>query len=150
MKVYIATDHRGIDAENKIADYLNNKEVEVLRSTLPHYATDDYVDFAIDISEKVREDADSFGILICGTGIGMSIAANKVKGIRAARCVTKEDAFHTRNDNDANVLCISNQLEDNQMYEIIDTFLSTPFGQEERYIRRINKISNYEEGNNES
>lgn len=150
MKVYIATDHRGIETENKIVDYLNNKKIEVVRSNLPHCDTDDYVDFAIDIAEKVKNDKDSFGILICGTGIGMSIVANKVKGIRAARCLTPEDAYHTRNDNNANILCLSYKSDDKTINEIIDTFLTTEASDAERHIRRISKITDYEEGRNES
>ena len=98
------------------------------------------------MSKNVANDNDSIGILICGTGIGMSIAANKVKGIRAARCVTPMDAYHTRNDNNANVLCLGYNQDLNLLLEIIDTFINTKSSTEERHIRRINKISSYENG----
>ncbi len=146
MKIYIATDHRGLEVENKIIEYLKSLGVEAEKSTIPHNESDDYVDFAIDISKRVVSDKDSFGILICGTGIGMSIAANKIKGIRASRCVSKDDAYLTRTDNNANVLCISYKLAMDTIYEIVKTFIETPFSTEERHIRRVNKIIELENG----
>ena len=146
MKVFIATDHRGIETEQKIVDYLKSKNIEVIQSLIPHSDTDDYVDYAKEVSKNVVNNQDSFGILICGTGIGMSIAANKIKGIRAARCVTKEDAYLTRNDNNANVLCFSYKIELDTIYEIVNTFINTPFSTEERHNRRVNKINNLEVG----
>lgn len=146
MKIFIATDHRGIETEKAIVEYLKNKSIEVIQSVIPHSDTDDYVDYAKEISQNVIANPDSFGILICGTGIGMSIAANKIKGIRAARCVTKEDAYLTRTDNNANVLCISYEIELKNIYNIIETFINTPFSTEERHKRRVNKIINLENG----
>lgn len=146
MKVYIATDHRGVDREKEIIDYLKSRSIDVEKSNLEHSDTDDYVDFAIDVAKKVVKDKGSFGILICGTGIGMSIAANKVKGIRAAHCTTKEEAFLTRLDNDANILCIGQNKSAESNKEIINVFLNTDFSKAERHIRRINKISDYEKG----
>ena len=146
MKIYIATDHTGLKKEKEIIDYLRNNNIEVEQSTIPHTDTDDYVDFAKDISNKVLIDKNSLGILICGTGIGMSIAANKIKGIRAARCTTKEDAYLTRTDNDANILCLSHKLPIEELTEIINIFINTKFSDEERHIRRVNKIKELENG----
>lgn len=146
MRIYIATDHRGIDTEEQIVNYLKNENIEVIKSIIEHSPTDDYVDFAKDIANKVINDKDSFGILICGTGIGMSIAANKIKGIRAARCVTEEDAFLTRNDNHANILCLSYKIPIEENVKIIKKFIETPPSKDERHIRRINKISGLEKG----
>ena len=146
MKIYIGTDHRGIDVEKEIVKYLKKNNIEVEQSNVVHSDTDDYVDFAEEVANKVVNDNDSFGILICGTGIGMSIAANKIKGIRAARCVSKEDAYHTRNDNDANILCLSYSYDINTLIEVIETFINTPFSNAERHIRRVNKISKLESG----
>lgn len=144
MKIYIGTDHRGIDTQKDIVNYLTKNNIDVEESNIEHSPTDDYVDFAVDISNKVRKDNNSFGILICGTGIGMSIAANKIKGIRASRCVSVEDAYLTRTDNDANVLCLSYKTPIDVNYEIINTFINTPFSNEERHLRRVNKIKNLE------
>lgn len=146
MKIYIATDHTGIKTEDEIINYLRNNNIEVEQSTIPHTDTDDYVDFAKDISNKVLSDKNSLGILICGTGIGMSMAANKIKGIRAARCTTKEDAYITRTDNDANILCLSYKLPIEELKEIINVFINTKFSDEERHKRRVNKIKELENG----
>ena len=146
MRIYIGTDHRGIDVEKKIVEYLKNKNHEVIESRIEHSDADDYVDFAKDVSLNVVNNENSKGILICGTGIGMSIAANKIKGIRAARCVTVEDAYYTRLDNDANVLCLGYNSDLNTLFEIVDTFLTTSFSHAERHTRRVNKIKQLESG----
>ena len=146
MRVYIGTDHRGVELEKKLVDYLLSKNYEVVRSKLPHYDTDDYIDFAKELGENVVKDPGSLGILICRTGIGMSIVANKIKGVRAARCVSDEDAYLTRFDNDANVLCISYDDDYNTLLDVINVFLSTQKSDEERHIRRVNKIRALENG----
>ena len=146
MRLYIATDHRGIEIEKQISLYLKSCNYEVIRSTLPHSPTDDYVDFAIDVAKKVSKDNGSYGILICGSGIGMSIAANKVKGIRAARCLSERDAFVTRNDNHSNIVCLDYNQDINTLLGIIETFIATPDDNDERHLRRIGKIAAYENG----
>lgn len=144
MKIYIGTDHRGIDVEKNIVSYLKNNNHEVIESRIEHSDADDYVDFAKDVALNVVNNENSVGILICGTGIGMSIAANKIKGIRAARCVSVEDAYYTRLDNDANVLCLGYNSDLNTLFEIINTFLNTSFSHAERHTRRVNKIKEIE------
>ena len=146
MRIYIGTDHRGIEVEKNIINYLKNKKYEVIESRIEHSDADDYVDFAKDVSLNVINNENSIGILICGTGIGMSIAANKIKGIRAARCVSVEDAYYTRLDNDANVLCLGYNSDLNTLFEIVNTFLTTSFSHAERHSRRVNKIKDIEAG----
>ena len=146
MKIYIGTDHRRIEVEKNIINYLKNKKYEVIESRIEHSDADDYVDFAKDVSLNVINNENSIGILICGTGIGMSIAANKIKGIRAARCVSVEDAYYTRLDNDANVLCLGYNSDLNTLFEIVNTFLTTSFSHAERHSRRVNKIKDIEAG----
>ncbi len=146
MKIFIGTDHRGIDVEKNIVDFLKNKNYEVIESRIEHSDADDYVDFAKDVASNVVSNENSMGILICGTGIGMSIAANKIKGIRAARCVSIEDAYYTRLDNNANVLCLGYNSDLNPLFEIIETFLTTSFSHAERHARRVNKITKLESG----
>ena len=146
MKIYIATDHRGIDVEQKIVDYLSQIGIETGRCEISHHETDDYVDFAFDIANKVANDKNSLGILLCGTGIGMSIAANKIRGIRAARCVNVDDAYYSKCHNNANIICLSSQIEINYLFEIIDTFINTKPAEEEKHIRRVEKIINFENG----
>lgn len=146
MKIFIATDHRGVETEGKVINYLENSGMEVVKSNLEHHPLDDYPDFAFELCENVLKNDGSIGILICGTGIGMSIAANKVKGIRAARCVDVDDAFYAKSHNACNVICLGTDIPVEKMYEIIDTFMHTKSADEERNIRRVNKIINYEQG----
>lgn len=146
MKIFIATDHRGVNIENEIVNYLTKIGIEVIQTKIPHNDTDDYVDFAIDVANNVIKNENSLGILICGTGIGMSIAANKVKGIRAARCVDVNDAFYSKQHNGANILCLGMENSLPKMFEIIDTFINTKSASEEKYLRRIEKIIKYENG----
>ena len=144
MKIYIASDHRGVEIEKQIVENLK-KNYDIVTTKQQHYETDDYVDFAIEIASNVAKDQSSLGILICGTGIGMSIAANKVKGVRAARCTSKDDAYYAKMHNAANILCIG--ISDiNSMLEIINTFLETPSASEKKHLNRVNKIINYENG----
>ena len=88
-----------------------------------------------------------FGIAICGSGIGISIACNKVKGIRCAKVSEIEEAKYTRNDNNSNIVALSADIEENKALQIVKTFIETPFSAEERHKRRIEKISKYEEEN---
>lgn len=144
MNIYIGSDHRGVDIESKIVDYLKSNGINVYTTSLEHNDTDDYPDFAFEVCENVIKDKESLGILMCGTGIGMSIAANKVKGIRAARCCSKDDAFYARQHNNANILCIAIDELD-KMCEIIDTFITTKGAQEAKHLNRVAKITKYEE-----
>jgi ribose 5-phosphate isomerase B len=105
----------------------------------------DYPDYAFPVAERVASGAADRGILVCGSGIGMSIAANKVKGVRAALCRTVDDARMTRRHNDSNVLALSEHgLDDPTIDELVRVWLSTPF-EGGRHERRIAKIREYEE-----
>ena len=147
MKIYIAADHKGVELKEEVISYLTNNNIDVEDIGLKNYELDDYPDFAFAVCKKVVEKDDNLGILICGNGIGMSIAANKVKGIRAARAVTIDDAFKAKNHNGANVIALSSEVDIATTKEIIDTFLITKPADDERFIRRINKIAAYESSN---
>jgi len=147
MKIFIASDHKGVDLKGDIINYLTNNGINVEDIGLENYELDDYPDFAFAVCEQVVKNEDSLGILICGNGIGMSIAANKVKGIRAARAVTVDDAFKAKNHNGANVLALSSEVDIATTKEIIDTFLITKSATDDRFLRRIDKIASYENGN---
>ena len=142
MKIYIACDHRGVELKKYLIDNLK-KSYDVYASLLPNSSEDDYPDFAFDICTKMDKITD-LGILICGTGIGISIAANKVKGIRCARVTTIKDVKVTKNDNNANVIAFSSDVNYDKVKRMIEEFINTPFSNEERHIKRINKISEYE------
>jgi ribose 5-phosphate isomerase B len=112
---------------------------------------DDYPLYAFMLAEKVAANPNDRGILVCGTGAGMCIAANKVKGIRAAEAESVAEAQAIRNDDDANILILSQlNYEPNLYKQIIDTWYHTPFSNAERHLRRLKQIADYENGNTPS
>ncbi len=139
--IYIANDHGGTALKNEIVDYLNTLGYEVTNLGTDDSAAVDYPDFAKKLATKVLEDKDSKGILICGTGIGISMAANKFKGIRCALCSDVFSARATREHNDANVLALGARVTGSGLaLTIVKEFLETPFSNDQRHINRINKI----------
>ncbi len=139
-KICIASDHHGIMVKSKIIDYLTKKKYEVIDFG-PN--TDEMVDYPIyakKVGHAIANKEADFGILICATGIGMSIACNRIKGVRCAHVDNVLDSKHTRLDNDANVIAFSSKLKMYKIYDIIDVFLTTKFSNEERHIRRIKLI----------
>lgn len=141
MKVFIGSDHGGYSLKEIVVKELNSKGIdfEDLGTNSPDSV--DYPDYAKAVCEKVIANEGSLGILICGTGIGMSISANKVKGIRAALVSDVFSAIATREHNNANVLCLGERVTGPGLaLMIVDKFLNTPFlgG---RHERRVNKIS---------
>lgn len=140
MQVGLSYDHNGYEISKTIKEHLNNKGYKVIDYNNKYNKDDDYPLEALKMLEHKSEYEK--GILICGSGIGMSIIANKVKGIRCAKIETKEDAILTRKHNDANVIALSSKNPD--IIEIIDAFLETPFSYEERHQRRVKEIEEYE------
>lgn len=146
MRIFIGSDHRGVSLKNEIIKYLEEDNFTVINTTIPNSDTDDYPDFAFEVGENVVKNEGDLGVLICGNGIGISIAANKVKGIRCARVVSEDDAFKCKNHNGANCIAIGADLSIKEAMEIINVFISTKPADEERHLKRINKIINYEVG----
>lgn len=146
MTIYIAADHLGVEVKNNLIKHLNNNGLNVKEIDIPNNELDDYPDFAFKLCNLVRKDENSLGILICGNGVGMSIAANKVNGIRCVRAVDSDDAFKGKHHNGANVLAIGSNLGIDLTNEIVDTFITTKPASLDRYIRRIDKIIKYENG----
>ena len=144
MKIAIATDHNGVKEKEEILKRLT--EYEFIDKSKDNNPTDDYPDFAFRVSKSVIQKEADLGILMCGTGIGMSIAANKVKGIRCAHCSSKEQAHLAREHNNANIIALSYKQDLNELIEMIKEFIATQPSTEERHQRRVNKIINYEEG----
>ncbi len=145
MIIGIANDHRGVKLKEKIQKYLHNNGYSCI-----NYGTDtedsvDYVDYAEKLCKAINNHEADYGILICGTGIGMSIAANKIKGIRCGRVVNAKEAALTKEHNMANVIALSENTEN--VEEIVAAFLNTEYSNEERHIRRVNKINKLEEIN---
>lgn len=142
MRVAIATDHNGVNEKKQIIEQL--KDFELIDYSPVNTDTDDYPDFAIKVGEAVANKEVSLGILMCGTGIGMSIAANKVKGVRCAHCSSYEQAHLAREHNNANIIALSYKLDINELINMIREFLTTEASFEERHMRRVEKIIEYE------
>ncbi|HEX73554.1 MAG TPA: ribose 5-phosphate isomerase B [Dehalococcoidia bacterium] len=139
MLIAIGCDHRGLNLKQFIIKLTT--EVEHSYEDFGCYTTEsvDYPDIAKRVAEAVASGDFEYGILICDTGIGMSIAANKVKGIRAALCSDIFSARRARQHNDANILCLRAEQEQDTLREIVDTFLASEF-EGGRHLRRLNKI----------
>lgn len=145
MTIAIASDHRGVTYKEEIIKYLQSKNYTVIDCSKTNTATDDYPDFAFAVCDKVTSKEADVGILVCRTGIGMSIAANKVKGIRCAKINSKEDAILCRNDNGANVMTFNFTDDIENIKQYIDCFLTAEVLTDERHRRRVAKITAYEE-----
>ena len=148
MKIGIASDHRGYNLKEEIIKNLENKYEF---KNLGTFSTDsvDYPDYAFKLCKEVVNKNVDFGIAICGSGIGISIACNKVKGIFCAKVSNKDEAKYTRLDNDSNVVAFSSDISLENAIDIVTTFVETKFSNEQRHINRINKIKDYEDGNYE-
>ncbi len=147
MKIGIVSDHRGYELKQKIIQNLEKEDYEIIDFGANSKELTDYPDYAFLLGKEVANQNVDYGVAICGSGIGMSIACNKVKGIRCAKVSNVEEARMTRNDNDANIVTFGEKLELEEALEIIKNFITTPFSRVERYKRRINKIKEYEEQN---
>jgi ribose 5-phosphate isomerase B len=144
MKVALGSDHRGFDVKRRIGHVLQQLGHEVLDFGPSSGESVDYPDFAFRVAEAVSEKRAERGILICGTGIGMCIAANKVKGIRAAPCHDSITAEMSRRHNDANVLCLSADLLGEELIDrMVRIWLETEF-EGGRHARRVEKIRQHE------
>ncbi len=140
MKIIVAADHAGLDYKKMIITHLQNKEHEV--EDFGPYSTDsfDYPDSAHKVADYIKDNPETFGILICGTGIGMSIAANRHEHIRAALCKNEFEAKATREHNDANVLCLGTRVTGEGLaLSIVDTFFNNTF-EGGRHLRRLEKL----------
>ena len=140
MKIGIANDHRGIELKKRIINYLDKHNIEYINYGCDEKDSCDYVDYAVKLCKGIESNEVNLGILICGTGIGMSIAANKMKGIIAARVVTPRDARLCREHNMANVMALAEDTEN--LDEVLDNFLETLPSTEEMHKRRVEKILN--------
>jgi len=145
MNIGITSDHRGFKTKQKLTEYLTKKGYDVIDFGPNTSESVDYPDYAFKLCEAIINKEIIYGIAICGSGIGMSIACNKVKGIRCAKVSDSVEAKITRIDNDANVVTFSSDICMIEAKDIVDNFLLTNFSNEERHARRIEKISKYEE-----
>lgn len=145
MRIIIASDHAGFRMKEKVKEYLRRKKIEYEDLGTESLKSVDYPDYAIKVAEKVTKNKNTRGILICGTGTGMAIAANKVKGIRAVAAYDAYSAKMSRIDNDTNVLGLRGRFFPfEKIKKIITVWLNTPFSGEKRHKKRIKKIADYE------
>ena len=144
MKIALGSDHGGIELKRVIIKHLENKGIEMKDFGTYTEESCDYPDFALKVAEEVAAKNYDFGILICGTGIGISISANKVPGIRAALCHDTFSAHATREHNDANILAMGGRIVGPGLaLDIVDAFLNAKF-EGGRHERRVNKITEIE------
>ncbi len=147
MNIYVGADYRGFSKKQTVLQFLSKSDYEVTDEGAYDYSEgDDFNDPAIAVAKAVREDYGSMGILICDSAHGVTIQANRFKGVRAAHCENPESAKLAREHDDANVLCLSAHfMDDETMQKIIETFLNTNFENLERRVRRINRLDERED-----
>jgi RpiB/LacA/LacB family sugar-phosphate isomerase len=147
--IYLASDHRGFKSKEELKKYLGRLgyNFEDLGNKI-FDPEDDYPDFAARVAKKVSKEPKNKGILICGSGLGMTMVANKFKKIRAALCFNEKMAQLSRSHNDANILCLSADfLSLAKIKRIVKIWLETKFSGEEKHQRRLAKIKKYEREN---
>lgn len=151
MVIYLGADHRGFEIKEQIKKLLSDKgyfEIADLGAKT-YDKNDDYPDFASHVAKRVSEDPENArGVLVCGSGAGVDIVANKYPHVRSVLAVSPDQVFDARHDDDVNVLSLSAETTDPaQIPNLIQIFLTTPFSKEERHTRRINKIGEIENEN---
>jgi ribose 5-phosphate isomerase B len=146
LTIYIASDHAGFERKEWLREQLAGAgyQIEDL-GAVALQPDDDYPQYGFALAERVAAEPDALGILLCGSGQGICVAANKVKGIRAVSAFSPELAASTRNDDHANILCLPARfLSDAEVLAITSTWLETPVSNDERHVRRVTQIQNYE------
>ncbi len=146
MKVFIGADHRGFHLKESLRQWLTGLGHDVSDCGATSYnVADDYPDFTFAVADAVIQNPESRGIVICGSGIGVTIAANKVKGIRAAFGMNKDVVEHSRMHDDCHILALSaDHTTEDDAKEMIEIFFTTAFDSQERFTRRLKKIQERE------
>jgi ribose 5-phosphate isomerase B len=146
MIIALGSDHGAFELKNIIIEHLKQKGIETIDCGTNSADSCDYSDYAKKVCALVNDGKATLGVLVCGTGIGMSMAANKISGIRCALCGDVFSAKATRSHNDANVIALGARVVGVGLaLEIIDAFVDTPFSGDERHIRRIEKVMELEQ-----
>ena len=145
--IYVGADYRGFEKKNTLLKFLAENDYDATDLGPYEYSEgDDFNDAAVAVAKKVRENRGDYGILICDSAHGMTIQANRFKGIRAVHCDNTESAKLAREHDDANVLCLSAHfMDDDKIQEIVKVFLGTNFENIERRVRRINRLDERED-----
>jgi RpiB/LacA/LacB family sugar-phosphate isomerase len=147
--IYLSSDHGGFELKNRLAEYLKEKGLQV--SDEGPYTLepgDDYPDTVSPVLKKFAENNNDKAILVCRNGVGVSMTANKFKGVRAVLSWNSAHAQSSRKDDDTNVLALpSDHISEVEAFNIVETWISTPFGGEERHVRRLGKVAEIEKEN---
>lgn len=149
MKIALASDHRGYALKELIKAELKNKDYEVIDYGTNSTESTDYPDYGFKLGESIRDKKADYGVAICGSGIGISIACNKVKGVRCAKVSNADEAKVTREDNNSNIVAFGEKMPLEEAIKIIEVFVNTAFSSLEKHHRRVEKIKEYEEHSNE-
>jgi len=148
MVIYLGADHGGFNLKETLKEYLKGKGYEVVDCGAATYdESDDYPDFAAAVALRVKSDPErGRGVLICKSGAGMDMAANRFRHVRAFIGFSADQVFDARHDDDANVLCLAASfISEPDARQMVDAFLQTPFEREERFLRRLDKIAQIED-----
>lgn len=140
MKVGIVSDHRGVYLKSVLIEYLEHGGYEVINYGTDTMESVDFPEYAFKLGDAIKKKKVDVGIAICGTGIGMSIALNKVKGIYCAKINNISEAVLCRSHNNANVIAIGADTDEEQVKSMVDKFLLTPFSNVDKYVRRNKMI----------
>lgn len=145
MKIGIASDHRGFNLKQEVTKILKSQGYNIIDYGTNSIESVDYPDYSLKLGLAIKNKEIDYGIIICGTGIGVSIACNKIKGVRCAKVNTLEEIKLSRLHNDANVLAIYEKMDIETAINFIKIFVETDFSNEARHLRRLEKIKKIEE-----
>ncbi len=144
MKIGVCSDHRGVYMKEKVLEYLEHEGYEVIDCGTNSIESADFPEYAYKLGMSIAKKKIDRGIAICGTGIGMSIVLNKIKGVYCAKIDSLNDAVLCRQHNDANCISFSADIDTDMVLEMVDKFLETEFLGEDKYIRRNKMIKDIE------
>ncbi len=143
LTIAIGSDHRGFPLKEKLVDFLESKNFVVIDFGTHSEESADYPDYSVKVAKCVADGDANYGVAVCGSGIGVSIAANKVKGVRAVNATSEKITEMSRRHNDANVICFGSDFVDfESAVKYFTVFIGTEFEQGERHIRRVDKLNN--------
>ena len=146
MKLGFASDHRGYELKSELIKYFQRKGYNITDCGTDNTLSCDYPDYAYKLGKLINSHSVDFGIAICGSGIGISIALNKIKGIYCAKVSNSEEAKYTRIDNNTNCVSFGEKTDIKDAIDIVNTFINTEFSNLEKHNRRNNKIKDIEKG----
>ena len=147
IKIGFASDHRGYELKEKLIEYFKKQFIDITDCGTNSIESCDYPDYAYLLGKEIQSKDIDFGIAICGSGIGISIALNKMKGVYCAKVNNALEARYTRLDNNTNAISFSGDTNLEEAIRIVDTFIHTEFSNLEKHIKRINKVKKIEENN---